>query len=347
MEKAHNTESELTCLSVSTSADPATEATVAADTSETPLPNPSPSWAEPARRERTGRRLAAAALATAAVAAAGLASTERVVAGRAVISTDGQAEATAAAMHEAEKNDAALRMAAASAHDNWISIQGESGSVPFGVIAPGAVISGVDKDGDMADCTVGLAIRGGVITGGHCATAGTPRYLSDGRNGALSAQIGTVMKSVDVIPETGPTVDASAVTVTAPTTDAAVRVAGRPVAGVMTMDAVHHLPAGTPVCFDGASSGLKCGPLRYAYGSVTIGVKAQHGDSGGPVFLVDGTSGAVTLVGVLTGGTDTSTRAAYVDSALDSLGAVALVDPTAAATVAGDPRYSTRVAPLN
>ena len=347
MEKSH-ANTELTRLDVSTSDDPTTESTGAADASETPVPNPSPSWSEPARREPTGRRLAAAALATAAVAAAGLASTELVVAGRAVISTAGQTpEATAAALHAAEKNDVALRMAAASAHDNWISIQGESGSVPFGVIAPGAVISGVDKDGDMADCTVGLAIRGGVITGGHCATAGTPRYLSDGRNGALSAQIGTVMKSVEDIPETGPTVDASAVTVTAPTTDAAVRVAGRPVAGVMTMDAVHHLPAGTPVCFDGASSGLKCGPLRYAYGSVTIGVKAQHGDSGGPVFLVDGTSGAVTLVGVLTGGTDTSTRAAYVDSALDSLGAVALVDPTAAATVAGDPRYSTRVAPLN
>ena len=345
MEKSH-ANTELTRLDVSTSDDPTTESTGAADASETPLPNPSPSWSEPARREPTGRRLAAAALATAAVAAAGLASTERVVAGRAVISTDGQAEATAAAMHEAEKNDAALRMAAASAHDNWISIQGESGSVPFGVIAPGGIIRGVDTDGDMARCTITAAVAGGkILTAGHCGRSGTPRFLPDG------STVGVIEWSVDEIPTGGPVVDTAVVKVTVPVTSAAARVADLPIAGVMTLAGVQKLSRGTTVCFDGVTSGVRCAPLSAATSEgLEIDGMAQGGDSGSPVFLVDGDTRAVTLIGVTSGIAMDGSKlllATYLDPTLTRFGAQVLVDPAASAAVSGDPRYSANVTPLN
>jgi hypothetical protein len=127
----------------------------------------------------------------------------------------------------------------------------------------------------------------------------------------------------------------------------AATVAGLPVAGVMTRDGAMTLKRGTPICFDGATSGLVCSPLNGADIDtlMTDGV-AKPGDSGAPVFVVDGDTGAATLLGSTTLST-TMTTVTYLDPALDRLGAQALVDPTAAATVAGDPRYSANIATLD
>ena len=257
-----------------------------------------------------------------------------------IVTTAGQTpEATAAAM----------RQAATPKQDNWIDITGENADVPFGVAAPGAVISGTKTNGKLADCTITAALEGNAVaTAGHCGAAGSPRQLSDGPNGTLSGTVGSITQSVDEVPSTGPVTDAAIVQLSAPISPAAVRVAGRPVAGVMTMDAVRDLPNGTTVCFDGAKSGVRCGGLISASDeAVKVAVDTSSGDSGAPVFLVDGRTNAVTLIGIHSGDQRGSMYATYLDPALDRFDADLLVDPSAAAAVAGDPRYSTRVTPLS
>lgn len=252
-----------------------------------------------------------------------------------IITTAGQTpEATAAAMRSLPKN-------------NWVSIEGEASSVPDGVLAPGGLIRGVDPEGYMASCTIGPALRGdAVLTAGHCGLSGTPRLSPDG------TPIGAITRSQDTIPASGPVIDAAVVELDVPLDPLVeARVAGLPVAGVMRKQGIYGLPAGTPVCFDGVKSGLKCGPLINADAhGIQVDVDSLHGDSGSPVFLVDGETHIVTIIGVLKGSPlsiDSVMRATYLDTALTEMGATALVDPLAAASVAGDPRYSTRVSSTN
>lgn len=254
--------------------------------------------------------------------------------GDTVISTAGQTpEATAAAVRAAKP-------------DNWVAVPASASSVPAGVLAPGGIISRIKPNGKLGNCTIGPALLGNeVMTAGHCGPAGTPRLLPDG------TQVGAVKNSIDEIPADGSAVlDAAVVQLTVPTDAAAARVAGRPIAGVMRTHDVSRLPEGTPVCFEGAKSGINCGPLLNATTQgMEIDVDSAHGDSGAPVFVVDGRTQTVTLVGILSGSPlsdEHIMRATYLDSALSAMNATAVVDPAAAAEVADDDRYSVNVAPL-
>jgi hypothetical protein len=284
--------------------------------------------------------VAIAALAAAAAAMSACSSpadnTAAPAAGDVVISTAGQtAEATAAAM----------RAAAAPKADNWVSVPASASSVPFGTIAPGGIIYGIDAEGDMAHCTITAATPAGeILTAGHCGLAGSARFIEAG------STIGVVEQSVDELPlgSTGVATDAAIAKVTIPVTSAASRVADRPIAGVMTVAGVRTLPKGTALCFDGVASGIKCGSLVKASSvALETDVISQGGDSGAPVFLIDGTTGAVTLIGVLRGDTDNHMHATYLDPALSRFGAQVLVDASAAAAVTGDPRYSHNVSTPN
>lgn len=254
-----------------------------------------------------------------------------------VISTAGQtAEATAAAM----------RAAATPKLDNWV-VPASAVSVPAGVLAPGAEVA-VGTPAGWGGCTLGSGIRAGARTGfvtaGHCDRYGDMVRL-DSATGAPLGVLSDADTSFDY--DSGLRSDYAAVWTNASAPNAAA-VAGLPVAGVMTREAAAKLPKGTPICFDGASSDLSCAPLRFA-DSITLRLdgEARPGDSGSPVFIVDGDTGAATLIGIMSGGDADDAEVTYLDPALERLGAQALVDPTAAATVAGDPRYSLNVSPLN
>jgi hypothetical protein len=276
--------------------------------------------------------------AAAAVAAGGVAVAVHNSAPDVVISTAGQtAEATAAAM----------RAAAAPKPDNWVA-PAPAVSVPAGVLAPGAFIALVGEDGGFG-CTLGAGIRAGdrtgFVTAGHCGNGDGDMVRLDSVTGAPLGVLSDANESYDSVAKVA--LDYAAVWNSAPAPRAAT-VAGLPVAGVMTREAAAKLPKGTPICFDGATSDLSCAPLRFADGiSLRLDGAARPGDSGAPAFIVDGDTGAATLIGIMSGGDATNVEVTYLDPALERLGAQALVDADAAAFVAGDQRYSANIAPLS
>ncbi|KXW72988.1 hypothetical protein [Mycolicibacterium phlei] len=78
----------------------------------------------------------------------------------------------------------------------------------------------------------------------------------------------------------------------------AARIAGKyPVVEVMPTEQVRKLPAGTPICVDGAWSGVHCSDLISADEKIRYEHGTEGGDSGGPVFVVD-REGRATLIGI-------------------------------------------------
>lgn len=280
--------------------------------------------------------VATAALAAAAAAMSACSSTANsaapVAAPDVVISTAGQtAEATAAAARSAKP-------------DNWVSVPASAVSVPAGVLAPGAWMS-IPERGKF--CTLGSGIRAGDRTGfttaGHCGDDGMAVRL-DSDSGAPLGVLSDIDESYDSVAEV--LSDSAAVWTNTPA-PAAATVAGLPVAGVMTRDGAMTLKSGTPICFDGATSGLVCSPLKSALiTSLVVDGMAVGGDSGAPAFVVDGDTGAATLIGIVKM-VKNMTTVTYLDPALERIGAQALVDPSAAVAVAGDPRYSANTATLS
>lgn len=279
------------------------------------------------------RAVLAAAVAAASVATAACSSTVAGSARRAPGTVRAPAAATAAPVR-------------GSASSGWISVEGEPGPARTGALEPGARIVGVNMRAVMASCTLGPRLAGDAIaTAGHCGQAGSPRFLAvDG------PEVGQVEQSVDKVPNTGddhPVLDFAAVKLTVPVSVTPVRLTGRPVAGVFTKEAIQALRPGTPVCFLGAESGLRCGQLiRADSQAVLVDVPGVNGDSGAPVFVVDGHTQTVTLLGLLKGPFDGWAGATYLDADLGAARAEALVDAAAATVIAtGDPDYSTRVSP--
>lgn len=252
---------------------------------------------------------------------------------------------------------------------DWTDVSGggvvvmDNSSVPtqYGASPqPGRVIlSGYEPGSGWGFCTLGSAIRrvdggrDGFLTAGHCGESDPSQRLQASATlagPATTVILGDVSDAQhDVIDPATSTLSDSAAVWSGATDSASVRIAGTwPVAGVMTLDAIKKLPMGTSVCYNGARSGVKCGPLVNGdeNGQLEFLGLSQKGDSGSPVFLVDKNTGAATLVGILQGGDKAgSTFATYLEPALTRLHAVALVDPTASAFASG-PDYSTRVAPL-
>ncbi|MFV8172452.1 MULTISPECIES: hypothetical protein [Mycolicibacterium] len=210
---------------------------------------------------------------------------------------------------------------------------------------PGVAFGFYDAAGDHQLCTLGAAIDGGFLTAGHCTAAlrPTPVELSRDQDAYMSEQVafGTVTGAAD----DGVGVDSAVIRgVTVP--DAAIRIAGRyPVAGVLTPAAVRTLPEGTPICIDGAKSGLVCSSLRFAPfdGYITTTSVSRKGDSGSAVFVVDPENRAL-LIGITSGGSTDKTDGytTYLEPALRRLGAKALIDKDASATFTG-PEFSTLV----
>lgn len=186
----------------------------------------------------------------------------------------------------------------------------------------------------------------GFLTAGHCDIAGTATVVAYADAGHADPRpVGVYTPA----PPAGRPTDVVSLW-TSPGVAGAPSIAGHRVAGVMTQAAVKALPTAwtegataTPVCIYGAVSGLLCGELAFT-DRLTVRLRADHGDSGAPMFVVDETTGDVTLIGVLT---DSNLGehgfGEFLEPALDDLDANVVVDPAAATAVKGDPIYSDRV----
>ncbi|MDO2981391.1 MULTISPECIES: chymotrypsin family serine protease [Mycobacteriaceae] len=211
------------------------------------------------------------------------------------------------------------------------------GSVPV----PGIVIAQQRGSASPGRCTIGPAVYSadhgpGFVTAGHCdKLPGSPlllyptpstsfdsaqqipgRYLETEARDTADMGSGLVSDSTMV--------PVSAIDPTA--TKIADRYA---VAGVLTATAVEQLLPGTPVCFDGSSSGVVCGDLLNSNedGRIRFDVSSLEGDSGAPVFLLDQRHRAV-LIGIHKGGNGITASATYLDPALMRLGASVLLAPS-------------------
>lgn len=177
--------------------------------------------------------------------------------------------------------------------------------------------------GDTVPCTLGPAVTAGYLTAGHCAQDySADQYLMGSPTGDPRL-LGTATPVV-----AGP-VDA-AVIETSRVSAGATEIGGSwPVAGVLTAAGVQQLvPRGSYVCFDGAVSGVRCGArLADAGEMIQFASGAQHGDSGSPVFLVNG-DGRAALVGIVTtSDLSTVTTATYLETALMATGTAVKLDP--------------------
>ncbi|SHR64039.1 trypsin domain-containing protein [Mycobacteroides abscessus subsp. massiliense] len=233
----------------------------------------------------------------------------------------------------------------------WISIpdvpvqaaeQDTAHRLRFGTTpAPGM---GIYELGTDAGCTLGPLVspnmapdRRGYLTSGHCDTPKVTQVVTFADAGhneprPVGVYTGTVAKGYEDFTSLWLANDPAP----EPTT-----IAGHPVAGLLTRDAVKKLNEGTAVCVDGAVSGVKCGTLSEAEGDrIQVEVATDHGDSGGTVFLVDGDAGTVTVIGQVQKSSAKFTYATFFERALDHAGAKLVVDPDTAADPGADPRYS-------
>ncbi|WP_286151312.1 MULTISPECIES: hypothetical protein [unclassified Mycobacterium] len=196
---------------------------------------------------------------------------------------------------------------------------------------PGIAIGQHQSDGSTKDCTLGPAVIGargkGFITAGHCdQTPGGEVFVFADANAAEPVSISVITGAEDKPTPQG--YSDSAVIWTGAVDAGVTRIARRwPVVGVMTASEVRRLPAGTPICINGAWSGVVCSPLIAADDQyVRTPRLAQGGDSGAAVFVVD-QKGEARLVGIHSGFENGQDEATFLEPALQRLGATALTAP--------------------
>lgn len=245
----------------------------------------------------------------------------------------------------------------AAVADNWISMPAQP--VPpaerdisllhprfSATVAPGV---GVWEQGTDKVCTLGPAVapemdldRRGYLTAKHCDQPGTAQAV------IYADAAHTDPRPLGVYTPRKPgSLDATSLWLAS---DAAAHasIAGRPVAGVLTKPALRAMvsgPAPAPkACVYGAVSGLKCGDLIDADDTeISVEVPTGEGDSGSAVFLVDGNTGGVTPIGLVSSGSGSFTYATYLDQVLREVGAKLVTDPAVAVDPRTDARYSDQV----
>lgn len=198
-----------------------------------------------------------------------------------------------------------------------------------------SVITQTLPDGATATCTAGPAVAAaaaqghlGYVVAAHC------------DKGPGTVTVG----SESTAPYTGTIAGTYGATVTWGASSATPTVVGgqRNVRGVLTREATQELAFHTPVCVDGAVSGVQCGLLVDAdQDGIEAKLSTVYGDSGSPMFLV-GERGVV-LIGLVEESATPYTHAAYLDPLLGELGAVALVDQATAVDAKSNPSYSRSV----
>jgi len=261
----------------------------------------------------TRTRLAAAALAVAVTVAAGCSAT---VDGRALSAHPPKA--------------ATVTVPSPAPAPRWVGLEGVPVTVQWddyheqfsatGPVPGIKITHALDAaGGDM--CTLGPAVRSsdgrtGFLTAGHCKpVAGDPAQ------NVYRTPTGSVIVPLAPTAAVGAGVDAAVLWTETAADPRAASIAGLPVAGVMSEAEIRQgVPPGTPVCVDGAKSGVKCTRIISAEDMIEFPEITEHGDSGAPVFLIDAMHRA-TLIGLVKGGDDTTTTATYLAPVLARLDA--------------------------
>ncbi len=191
---------------------------------------------------------------------------------------------------------------------------------------PGVKIGHRDAQGVAQKCTLGPAVTNGTRTGfliaGHC---GGDQYAQINYDGSDPLLLGPAVQAQDAPTPQG--YSDSAVIWTRAVDPSATKIAGTwPVTGVMSVPDIRALPVGTPICLNGAVSGVRCSPLTAADDKIRYADIGDGGDSGAAVFVVDQKGGA-RLVGLLRGSDGDNPNigvATFLEPALQRLGATAL-----------------------
>lgn len=195
---------------------------------------------------------------------------------------------------------------------------------------PGVLLSQHQPDGSPQSCTLGPAVYAlddgsqGWLTAGHCDPS--PGESS----GVWLDALGKEKLTLGVISDSLTALDygldyAVLWSSTGRVPAASTALANTwPIAGMMSTEDVQGLPAGTPICIDGAKAGVKCTPLLDATETwIEYEDVAGKGDSGAPVFVVT-RDGDAQLIGLLRG-FDTARPgvglASYLTPALERTGA--------------------------
>ncbi|MBN7300458.1 hypothetical protein IUQ79_00975 [Mycobacteroides abscessus subsp. bolletii] len=201
---------------------------------------------------------------------------------------------------------------------------GQYGASPY----PGITAVQHQDDGSSKNCTLGPVVTGagrsGFLTAGHCDySPGGQVFVFADPHAEQPIPFGVITGAQDAPTPNG--YSDSAVIWTGTVDPAATRIANTwPIAGVMPVSEVKQLPAGTPICIDGAKSGVVCSPLISVGLDYIRSVRiAQHGDSGAAVFVVD-QSDSATLIGIHSGFEGAQGEATFLEPALQRLGATAL-----------------------
>ncbi|WP_165824220.1 hypothetical protein [Tsukamurella pulmonis] len=201
-----------------------------------------------------------------------------------------------------------------------------------GVPVPGAALLawGASDEGSM--CTLGVSVtvagRPAFVTAGHCETqpaGGAQQLVAEAKRGGRLVDLGPLgrVKDEKDDPSAGGILEDAAVVHTPAGSPA--RIAGTwPIVGSMSIDETRALPIGTPICVDGAKSGVRCSALISAPGDrIRFSAITVEGDSGAPVFVV--AAGAATVIGIHKGLDDLgASTATFIEPALARMGATLL-----------------------
>ncbi|WP_074356605.1 hypothetical protein [Mycobacteroides abscessus] len=246
----------------------------------------------------------------------------------------------------------------------WMKVNANAAGDQFGGVPTPGIVIAQENGTDPYLCTLGVAVRTtigpGFLTAGHCNEhPGNELHLypSADITGADSITLPSPYTDVSDSdgkpdPATGAATDHAVVPLPKLTPYATVIAGNYRVAGVFTTDAAKKLSVDTPICFDGAVSGVRCGvvkgddngALRFAAapGAPTDTPFISKGDSGAAVFTVDSQK-RVALVGLLSSGTKAGDIgwASYLDAALGGVNAKAVLDSSA--TKFAGPSFSQRI----
>ncbi|CAM3779349.1 hypothetical protein H7J08_00890 [Mycobacterium frederiksbergense] len=243
----------------------------------------------------------------------------------------------------------------AAVQQQWQDVTGQGTVLPRDSVdgaayspkpVPGSAIWHTPDTGStLSVCTAGPtaiteAGAPAVVIAGHCANG--PRASTQYTLTAVDGDPVVLGTGVDAVDDDAG-ID-SALLATPAAAGVPASIAGTwPIAGVLTVEGVEALPAGTPICYTGAmTGGTRCGGLIATNSrGIEFDAAAVDGDSGSPVFVVNAAGDAL-LVGIVEWTDDVYTSATVLDGALTRLRSRAVVDPAAAARTADHPRLSPR-----
>lgn len=216
-----------------------------------------------------------------------------------------------------------------------------------GTPVPGITIAQANGESSPSRCTLGAAVRTedgtpAFVTAGHCdERPGNQLWLypSPDISGVDTIHLPKPYASVTDTngkpdPDTGVVNDSAVVPLTSLNPAATVIASRYRIAGMLTATAAKELAPKTPICFDGAVSGVRCGVVTGDTGGVlgfSRGPDApapfiSRGDSGAPVFVLD-SQGRAALVGLLSERIGEGIgRASYLEPALAKMHANVFLD---------------------